>query len=313
MATHWIEWHQISPDICQGGVVTIGNFDGVHRGHAALLLQVILQGKALTGPSIVITFDPHPLRLLRPELAPDALTSMEQRAALLHEKGVDQVVILKTSPDMLAQDADTFFESVVVRGLRARALVEGQNFGFGRGRKGNIATLAQLCQKHGLALTVVPPQNLGEEEISSSAARRFLQEGNVIHAAHLLARPYRLTGRVVSGAQRGRTLGFPTANLTDIQTLIPRDGVYACQVCVAERPWMAAVNIGPNPTFGENARKVEVHLLDFTGDLYGRVLDLDFIDRMRDTVRFDNIEQLRTQLHQDIAAVRSMMTEGVSS
>ncbi len=311
MATHWIDWHETPPDGCRGGVVTVGNYDGVHRGHAALLLQIVLQARALQTPSVVVTFDPHPLELLRPGAAPPRLTTAAERAALLHDLGVGQVVILRTTADLLALEPEAFFEAVLVRGLQARALVEGHNFAFGRRRRGTIATLADLCGQHGLALTIVPRQDLATEEISSTAIRQALIAGDVVRAEHLLGRPYRLQGRVIAGAQRGRTLGFPTANLAEVATLIPRDGVYAVRVCLGDQVWPGAANIGPNPTFGETARKVEVHLIDYPGgDLYGTTLGVDFIARLRDTRAFAGVEDLLAQLRRDIDTARAMTTLG---
>jgi riboflavin kinase/FMN adenylyltransferase len=311
MATHWIDWHQTPPECCRAGVATIGNYDGVHRGHEALLLQIVLQGRALQAPSVVVTFEPHPLELLRPEAAPPRLTTPADRADLLHAAGVGQVVVLRTTPDLLSLEPEAFFEAVLVRGHRARALVEGSNFAFGHRRRGTIDTLADLCRQHGLALTVVPRQHLATEAISSTAIRQALADGDVVRAAHLLGRPYRLTGRVVPGAQRGRTLGFPTANLADIATLIPRDGVYAVRVWVGGDPWPGAANIGPNPTFGEAARTVEVHLIDYPGgDLSGTTPSLDFVARLRDTRPFASVEDLLAQLRQDIDTARAMTTPG---
>jgi riboflavin kinase/FMN adenylyltransferase len=312
MPTHWIDWHQTPPDVCRGGVVTIGNFDGVHRGHGALLLQVILQGRAVPCPSVVLTFDPHPLELLRPQAVPPRLTTVEDRAEVLHGMGVEHVVILRTAPDMLALEPDAFFETVIVRGLQARALVEGDNFAFGRNRAGNIHRLAELCHNHGLALTTIPQQDHDAEELSSSAIRAALLAGDVTRAAHQLGRPYRLRGIVTTGAQRGRTLGFPTANLTAIPTLIPRDGVYAVRGIVAGKAWPGAANVGPNPTFGEGARKVEIHLLDFSGDLYGSSLPVEFIARLRDTRPFASVQELLAQLQQDIAQARTLVSEGAT-
>jgi len=241
---------------------------------------------------------------------PPRLTTMETRAELRHGLGVDHVVVLRTSPDLLALEAEDFFSQVVVNGIAARALVEGENFAFGRGRKGNIERLEDFCRIHGLALTIVPRQDLGAVEISSSAVRTSLLAGDVALAARQLGRCYRLSGNVTTGAKRGRTIGFPTANLAGIATLIPRDGVYAVRANVGDRTWPAAVNVGPNPTFGETARKVEVHLLDFTGDLYGTTLSFDFVARLRDTRTFASVDELRTQLQQDIAATRQATHQG---
>jgi riboflavin kinase/FMN adenylyltransferase len=188
--------------------------------------------------------------------------------------------------------------------LAARALVEGRNFGFGRDREGNVQTLARLCGAAGVALTVVPPAEAAGGEVSSSRVRDALARGDVAAAAQLLGRPYRLHGTVGAGRRRGAGLGFPTANLTDLRTLAPGDGVYAARALVGDEAWPAAANVGPNPTFGESQRKVEAHLVGFDGDLYGRPLAVDFLRRLRDTRPFAGPAELRAQLARDVEEAR---------
>jgi riboflavin kinase/FMN adenylyltransferase len=286
--------------------VSVGNFDGVHRGHVALLEELHRQAAGVRGPAVALTFDPHPMQLLRPAGFPSPLTTVADRARLLHEHGAGQVVILETMHDLLRLTAEEFFERVVRGHFQARGMVEGINFGFGRGRGGNVETLAALCRRDGLRLVIVPPLVLDGQPISSSRVRDALMRGAVREAAVCLGRPYRLSGTVESGQKRGAGLGFPTANLGRIETLIPGNGVYAVRAEHGGTRWPGAANIGPNPTFGENARKVEVHLIDFHGDLYGQSLSVEFIDRLRDTRPFANVNELIAQLRADVERARDI-------
>jgi riboflavin kinase/FMN adenylyltransferase len=283
-----------------GGALAVGNFDGVHRGH----IELIAAAKRLGRPAIAVTFDPPPVALLHPPSIKPPLTTNEDRAERLHEAGADAVVMLRTDAGLLSLSPEAFFEDVVRHVFEAKAMAEGYNFRFGRKRAGDVDTLRALCHQHGLALEVVPPVLDGGEPISSSRIRTALTNGEVADAARWLGRQYSIRGTVETGAKRGRTIGFPTANLGAVRTLIPKDGVYAGRV----GDHAAAVNIGPNPTFGEFAKKIEVHLLDFTGDLYGQELRLEFVRRLRDTRSFAGAAELVEQLKRDIAAVRSTST-----
>jgi riboflavin kinase / FMN adenylyltransferase len=306
MAIHTLPWQEVPPTSCRGGAVSIGNFDGVHRGHVALLEALRRQADAVHGPAVVLTFDPHPLQLLRPDSYPIPLTTTAERGRLIEAHGVDHVVLMRTVHDLLRLTAEEFFKQVVRGHFDARVLVEGDNFCFGRGRGGNVETLAELCRRDGLTLVVVPPVQLDGEPVSSSRVRAALQRGAIREATACLGRPYRLSGIVGTGQRRGATLGFPTANMERMETLIPADGVYAVRAEHDGRAWPGAANIGPNPTFGENARKAEVHLIGFQGDLYGRELSVDFIDRLRDTRPFGNVNELIAQLHADIERAREV-------
>jgi riboflavin kinase/FMN adenylyltransferase len=290
----------------RGGAVAVGNFDGVHRGHAALLGELRRVAEAVEGPAVVVTFDPHPLQLLRPEQFMPLLTTPTDRAELLTAYGADHVLILRTTPALLQLSAAEFFTEVLLGRLAARAVVEGPNFGFGRNREGNIDTLDDLCQRHGLTLAVASPFLLDDVPVSSSRVRSALVRGEVRQAAELLGRPYLLRGVVGMGQRRGQSLGFPTANLEQVPTVIPGDGVYAVRVLHAGTVWPGAANVGPNPTFGESARKVEVHLIGFKGDLYGQPLAVDFVDRLRDTRPFRGVEELVEQLRRDVEQARKL-------
>lgn len=306
MAVYSIDWDAAPPSDCRGGAVAIGNFDGVHRGHAALLAELRHQADDIHGPAVALTFDPHPFELLRPGQTPPRLTVAEDRSRLLCELGADRVLVLRATLQLLALSAEEFFAEVIQKRLEARALVEGSNFGFGRGREGDVTTLARLCAPAGIRLTVVPPVFLDGVEVSSSRVRSALTTGNVREAAALLGRPYRLLGVVGTGQRRGQKLGFPTANLERIQTLVPAEGVYAVRVPHEGRVWPGAANIGANPTFGEDARKIEIHLIGFQGDLYGQPLAVDFVERLRETRPFQSVAELIEQLRRDMEQARRL-------
>lgn len=306
MVVHTIDWDATPPGDCRRGVVSVGNFDGVHRGHAALIAELRRQADSLSGNAVVLTFDPHPIELLRPDLAPPLLTTTEDRSKLLLDLGADCVLVVRATHELLALRAEEFFSEVIEKRLQAQALVEGTNFGFGRGREGDVAMLTRLCESVGIGLSIVPPIILDGIEVSSSRVRSALSSGNVREAASLLGRPYRLHGLVGVGQRRGQKLGFPTANLERIQVLVPGDGVYGVRVPHEGKTWPAAANVGPNPTFGENARKVEIHLIGFQGDLYGKELTVDFVERLRDTRPFTSVAELIEQLRRDIDQARRL-------
>lgn len=297
------------PDDWRGGAVAIGNFDGVHRGHAALIERLRLRAAEVGGPAVVFTFDPHPVRLLRPQQAPPPLTWTERKAQLLAALGVEGAVAYPTDEGLLALEPEDFFQRIVVDALGARALVEGPNFRFGRQRRGDTQMLAELGRAAGLTLDVVEPLRVDGEYVSSSRIRRLIAEGDVAQAASLLTQPFRIRGLVRHGAGRGAKIGFPTANVDGIDTLIPAVGVYAGRAWLGPRRFAAAVNIGPNPTFGEQALKVEVHLIDARESLYGEVLEIDFLDRLRGVAAFPDVAALQAQIARDVEAARRAVAD----
>jgi len=298
------------PDELTSGAVAIGNFDGVHLGHARIVARLIERAREVGGPALVFTFDPHPVRILRPGQAPPPLTWTDRKAELLAALGVDAVIAYPTDEELLALTPREFFERIVEHELGAKAIVEGPNFYFGRGRTGTIAVLGQLAAEKGIRLDVVDPVVVGGEIVSSSRIRGLLSTGKVDEARNLLTEPYRIRGMVVHGAGRGAKLGFGTANLDAIDTLLPGAGVYAGRAFVNNTRWPAAINIGPNPTFGEQALKVEAHLVGWNGSpLYGQPLEIDFLSPLRGVQRFAGIEQLKQQLNSDIDATRKIFQE----
>ena len=260
------------PDDFRAGAVTIGNFDGVHRGHAELLKRLTTRAKEFGGPSVVFTFEPHPVRLLRPDEAPAPLTWVDRKAELLAMLDVDVVIAFPTSREFLKLTPEEYFQQIICDQLRTRAVVEGPNFFFGKNRAGNTDTLRELCERNNIALDIVTPIKLDTEFVSSSRVRAAIADGNVDLANEMLTQPYRVRGMVTHGAGRGAGIGFPTANLSAVDTLLPGVGVYAGRAMVGGETKIAAINIGPNPTFHEKVPKVEVHLLDFKKSIYGCLL-----------------------------------------
>jgi riboflavin kinase/FMN adenylyltransferase len=293
------------PDELRGGALTIGNFDGVHLGHARLIDRLVARARALAGPAVVFTFDPHPVRLLRPERAPWPLTWTERKARLLEQLGVDWVIAYPTDEKLLRLSDRDFFGQIVRDKMAARAMVEGPNFFFGHNRTGNIDVLAKLTAAEGMQLEIVEPVVIDGAIVSSSRVRDLIAAGNVDQARGLLTQPYCIRGIVTHGAGRGARIGFPTANLAGIDTLLPGPGVYGGRARLDGESFAAAINIGPNPTFGEQELKVEVHLLDFHRPIYGEPLEVDFVSRLRDVRPFKGVEELKQQLVRDVDAARA--------
>jgi riboflavin kinase / FMN adenylyltransferase len=294
------------PELFRGGYVSIGNFDGVHRGHQEIAEHLAARSRREGVPAVILTFDPHPLALLRPGHVPPALTTLEHKAELLERAGATCVIAYPTDKALLGLTPAEFVDAILVGQLAAKGIIEGPNFCFGKDRAGDIDTLRQLCRDRNILLEVAEPVGGARTMVSSSTIRTRVAAGKIAEAAELLGHPYRLAGDVVAGARRGQEIGFPTANLAGIATLVPADGVYAGVARVGERELAAAINIGPNPTFHEQARKVEVHLIEFSGDLYGRPLAVDLLDRVRDVRKFSGREELVAQIGKDVAAARKI-------
>ena len=295
--------------------VAIGNFDGVHRGHQALLDEAQTRARRRGGPSAVLTFTPHPARLFAPAKAPPLIMSLERRLELFAAAGIDVAIVEAFTPAFAAIEADEFVRRVLAQDLAAADLVVGYDFSFGRGRAGNVARLAALGAELGLGVAVIPPVTIDGIPCSSTRVRELCARGEVRRAATLLSRPVEIEGRVVRGAARGRKLGFPTANVVPEGELVPKLGIYAARTRLLEGPGagaahQTALSIGRNPTFtgpGTGAPvTVEAHLLDFDGDLYQRRVRLEILDRLRDEQRFESIDALIAQITADVARVRAL-------
>ncbi|MEM6469251.1 MAG: riboflavin biosynthesis protein RibF [Planctomycetota bacterium] len=296
------------PRTLEGGAVSIGNFDGVHLGHAGLLGQVRDLAERLKGPSIACLFDPHPIAILRPEIAPQRLTTIEERARRMTGLGIEYLVVCQTTPELLQLSPTDFFEGLLRVNLRCRGLIEGENFRFGKARSGNVSLLKTLCEASGIEFRIADLRANQGEVISSTRVRELLSEGDVAGAARLMDAPHRIDGIVESGDRRGREIGFPTANVGGISVLLPQPGVYAGHAIVEGKTYKAAIHLGPSPTFASgSAAKVEAHLLNFDGDLYGRSLAVEFVDRIRGVRQFDSAKTLIEQLTKDVADAEQML------
>jgi riboflavin kinase/FMN adenylyltransferase len=288
-----------------GAVVSIGNFDGVHRGHQRLLSRTRELKQAGGAPAIgIITFEPHPLTVLRPQQAPLRLTSPQRKRELLAAAGVDAMVILQPTRELLNLTAEEFWQ-LLRDVVRPAHLVEGNSFTFGKGRGGTIQQLGAWSATAGIQLHAVDPVtvpllNMLEAPASSSMIRWLLERGRVREAAICLGRAHELEGPVVPGARRGREIGTPTANLKCDGQLVPADGVYAGRCSIDGQTWPAAVSIGTNPTFGQNPRTVEAHLIGFSGDLYGRTIRLELLDWQREQRAFVDVETLKAWIAEDL-------------
>ena len=294
------------PRALRGGVVSIGNFDGVHAGHARIVARLVEMARSLSAPAVILTFDPHPARLLRPQQAPMPLSWTDYKARLLCELGVDAVVAYPTDEALLRLSASEFFQNIVQGQLQARGMVEGQNFFFGHDRGGDVALLARYCADADIRLEVVEPALVAGQVVSSSRVRELVAAGDVAEAARLLGRPYRIRGDIVHGRGRGDSLGYPTANIGGIDMLLPGEGIYAGRAIFDGKTHAAAMSLGGNPTFGESEIKLEAFLLDYEGDLYGRAIEIDFLARLRDIERFDSVDRLIEQIALDVEQTRQV-------
>ncbi len=291
-------------------VLTVGNFDGMHRAHQQLLAQAGLFAANTGGPVVVLTFEPHPLTVVAPDRVPQCLTPRDEKLRLLAECGAAITVVARSEPALLGLEAERFVEEIIVGKFRPTHVVEGSSFGFGRGRRGSPELLVRLGESFEFHTHIVDPVTLQIEPdrtvmVSSSLVRRLLLEGKVGRAALCLGRPYTLYGTVVQGRRRGRRLGFPTANLAVKGQLIPADGVYSGAALVDERSHPCALSIGVTPTFGGGERQVEAHLLDFDGDLQGRRVGVAIYEWIRGQQSFSSPDQLAKQIRQDVAFVRA--------
>ncbi len=292
----------------RGCVATIGNFDGVHRGHQHMITAVRAAAIRVGLPAAVITFEPTPREFFEGDAAPARLTRLREKLEALASYGVDRVLVLRFDRRVQAMGATEFVERLLVDGLGVRHMVVGHDFHFARRREGNLALLQEAGRRHGFTVEEVGRYMDEGERVSSSLVRDALGRGDLERARKLLGRPYRMAGRVRRGAQLGRTLGFPTANLALHRKVVPLWGVFAVRVSgagLADHP--AVVSLGTRPTINGTEPLLEVHVFDFDGDLYGRYLDVDFILRLRDERRFETIDALVAQMHRDAAAARAAL------
>lgn len=293
--------------------LTIGVFDGVHRGHQHLIGRVVERARAIKGCAAVLTFDPHPDLIIHPERQRLYLTSLEERAAQIAALGVDLLVVQPFDRALMGLTAMEFMQQICTA-LPLRELYVGHNFALGRGREGTIPRLGEIGRELGYQVFAVEPVLLDGSVVSSTRIRTLIRSGTVDAVEPLLGRPYSLRGPVVEGDKRGRTIGFPTANMSvDDLLLLPADGVYVCRVAIEPRADQAAqqhfavTNVGVRPTFAGMQRRVEAYLLDYNDELYGRVLRLEFLAHLRPEQRFDGVDALVAQIRRDVAGARAYL------
>ncbi|MBK8004088.1 MAG: bifunctional riboflavin kinase/FAD synthetase [Gemmatimonadetes bacterium] len=294
--------HYLPPDPA-GSVVTVGTFDGVHRGHVAVLREIVERARVAGRKSVLVTFEPHPLEVVNPKAAPLLLTSGAERREALAQTGLDYVVFLRFDKALAQYSPERFVREVLIGRCGMKELVIGHDHGFGRGRSGDVETLRRLGATDGFQVDVVGLVESGGHAVSSTAIRRAVAGGDLRTAAGLLGRPYTVSGRVVRGEGRGRTIGVPTLNLGDIpeRKLLPPDGVYAARVEWARGRAGGMLNQGPRPTVGDGRRSLEVHLFGVDEDLYGEWVKVEWVARIRDQQKFPSLAALQDQLKQDRA------------
>jgi riboflavin kinase/FMN adenylyltransferase len=292
----------------RGAIVTIGNFDGVHLGHQYIFRKLVDEARREGCPAVVISFDPHPKMVLHPERRPFYLiTSLEEKIRLIGNLGIDTLILIPFSLDYARTTAEEFIRGVLWERLRIRKILIGHDYTFGRGKEGNETFLTAFGKCLGFEVEVMNAFQAGNITISSTQIRNALLSGEVRFAASLLGRPYNLTGKVISGKRRGARLGFPTANIQPDKEPIPPRGVYAVHVLLDGNRLGGVLSIGFNPTFADQQLSIEVHLFDFDEAIYGKTLDIHFIERLRDEIRFSSPERLIAQIEQDIAGAREIL------
>ena len=300
---------EIQEDILEGTCATIGNFDGVHKGHQVLLQRI--QDKACKNglKSIAITFDPHPLRVLLGK-TPPFITLTPQKLELLEQMELDYILCLRFTNEIAQLSPEEFVYRYLFKGVNMRQLVVGYDYAFGRERRGNFTMLRQLGHRYGFEVEQIPPVYRQGEIVSSTRIREMIQAGEVFNASFLLGRYYRVEGEVIQGKKRGgEMLGFPTANLKLVDELFPQPGVYAVWAEHQHQIYPAVANIGYNPTFGNSALSVEVHIMDFAQDLYGVSLRVHFVQHLRAEKKFSGIEELKAQIDKDVQEGRKLLQD----
>lgn len=301
--------------ILRGTVLTLGVFDGLHLGHQRIMQTVVESAKINKAVPTVITFDPHPRAVLHPENAPPLLQTLDQRLANFEVLGIKQTIVIRFDKEFASLDAETFLHDIVHERLQAREVFLGKGFFFGKNRGGNIELLKKMSTELGFFADEVPEVRLRGKRISSSKIRQLLADGKVNLARRMLGRPYGVEGQIIHGLQRGRTIGFPTANLHPHNRVIPRYGVYATATLIDNKWHRSITNVGIRPTFEDDQNpSIESYIFDFDGDLYGDVLRVRFLHRIRDERKFSGIDELRAQIERDTRrALNYFSHEGVKN
>jgi riboflavin kinase/FMN adenylyltransferase len=300
-------------NIARPTVLTLGVFDGLHLGHQRIIQTVVERAKELSAVPTAITFDPHPRAVLHPESAPPLLQTLDQRLAALEVLGIEQTIVIPFSREFASIEAETFLREVIYDRLQAKEVYLGKGFAFGKGRAGNIGLLRKISAELGFFADEVAEVKLRGTRISSSKIRELLLDGKVNRARGMLGRPYGVEGKIIRGDRRGHTIGFPTANLQPQNRVIPRTGVYVTATLIGDTWRRSITNVGVRPTFGDGLEpSVETYIFDFDGDLYGDVLRVRFLHRIRDERKFSGIDELKSQIQKDSNRARNYFSrEGV--
>ena len=289
-------------------VIGLGNFDGVHLGHRMILSRLVEEARARQGTALAMTFYPHPLSVLRPERPVPLILGLREKLQRIAELGVDGIVLQRFGFDFSQLAPEAFVRQYLIDSIGVEKIFVGHNFSFGRDRAGNAHLLSSLGKRWGFEVEVVGSVTVGWQEVSSTVVRALLQTGKLPEATKLLEQPYAVSGRVVKGFQRGRQIGFPTANIRPRTSVLLPNGVYAVRACVDDEEYNAVANVGVNPTFGENQRTVETNLFDFSADLYGKRLQVSFVKHLRAERKFSSVEELVQQIREDADQARSFLS-----
>ena len=288
-------------------VLTLGNFDGVHLGHQRIFKELKEEARKIDGEAIVFTFDPHPLQILAPQRCPPLITPFKKKLMLMERSGIDVLIVATFDLGLANIMPEVFVKQILVDEIGAKKILVGYNYYFGKDRKGNVEMLIRLGEKFGFEVKVIEAMKVNDIPVSSSKIRELIQDGKMGDAAQLLGRNYLLIGKVIWGADRGKQLGFPTANLEILNGLYPKTGVYAVEVIMGDKTYPGVADVGYNPTFGQNPLSVEVHILNFSRDIYGEEIQLIFLERIRDEKAFENPDSLARQIRKDIAVARKIL------
>jgi riboflavin kinase/FMN adenylyltransferase len=291
-------------------VVTMGNFDGIHRGHQRIFRSLREEALANQGTAVVITFFPHPLKILRPDRAPLLITSLQDRVALIERCGIDRVICLPFTQELANWDAERFVQDILVRKIGTKEVLVGEDFRFGKNRRGDLAYLQEQGKACGFKVLKIGPVRLDGMEVSSTRIRQCIQKGRVRESADMLGRPYAICGTVVAGDKRGRTLGFPTANLSTDAELLPPNGVYAVRVILGDDRWNGVASLGVKPTFSGSQYSIEAHIFDFDRDIYGRSVRVEFVEWIREQTSFPSAQALAAQIDRDAQEARRILEQG---
>ena len=288
-------------------ILMLGNFDGIHLGHQALLRRAVQDAKDLGGRSVVLTFEPHPLKILAPERAPTLILTHKDKMNLLQSFGVDAVIIQRFDSAFASVEAEAFVRDYLARRIGVHKMWVGRDLRFGKGRRGRVEDLIRWGKEEDFEVGVIEPIELDGQRVSSSRIRALIERGEVREAGKYLGRYHFVSGRVARGHGRGRHLGYPTANVAARTEVLPRDGIYASIMQAGGKPWPCVTSVGLNPTFGEGPRTIESYIFDFAGDLYDQTVKLFFVQRIREEKKFPAVELLVEQINRDVASAQEIL------